>query len=303
MASPFPPLNPLRAFEVAARHMSFTLAADELCVTQGAVSRQVKALEDHLGFQLFQRHPRGLALTQSGRIYAAALTDSFEQISQATDELLAARNETSLTIKGYTTFLNRWLLPRLPDFQIRHPNIKVQFVAASGSVNFDREEADIGIRYGKGHWRGLVSEPVFNDRLTPVCSPRLLEGLGRAPVPSDILAFPLLHLRRRQHDWADWLALAGVEGAEEAETLYLEELAIAYECAISGYGFAIGQIEYLAAELAEGRLIAPFETVLERDIGYHLIVPASRAGISKVEAFRAWMRELRARSGPDELSS
>lgn len=293
MASSLPPLNPLRAFEVTARYMSFTLAANELCVTQGAVSRQVKALEDHLGFQLFARGPRGLSLTPSGRLYAAALTESFEHITNATEELVASQKETSLTVRGYTMFLNRWLLPKLPDFQMRHPNIKIQLQSAGAAANFSGEHADVAIRYGKGRWRGLVSDSIFRDRLTPVCSPEVAAALGPTPTPSDLLRFRIIHLRRRQSDWSDWFSISGIRPAtvERADNLYLEELAIAYECAMAGHGFALGQLEYLSAELADGRLVTPFSTVLQREAGYYLVVPTSRADISTVVAFRNWMRE------------
>ncbi len=285
-----PPLNPLRAFEAAARHMSFTKAAGELNVTQGAVSRQVKVLEDYLGFELFERAPKGLELSRNGRVYVGALTEAFERIARATDELITARTHTVLTIRGYTTFLVRWLIPLLPDFQIKHPNIEVRLVSASEPVDFDRDNVDIGIRYGYGRWRDLKCDLLFLDSLVPVCSPTLMET-ANLQTPADLVRSTLLHLNLRRNDWPDWLAGAGHERLHVANDLFLEDLSVVHQCAIAGMGVAIAQQAYIRSDLASGKLVAPFEFVLNRPKGYFLVCPKDRADITKIMIFRNWLLE------------
>lgn len=296
MTRRIPPLNALRAFEAAARWSSFTKAADELHVTQGAVSRQVKLLEEFLGFELFERTPHGVELNRSGDAYAAALTRAFDEILRATDQLGTARTHTTLTIRGYTTFLVRWLTPRLPDFQIRHPNIEVRLVSASDPVDFGRDKVDLGIRYGYGRWKELESDLLFTDELFPVCSPSLRDAVPLRQ-PSDLNECVLLNLNLRRSDWHEWLALAGVERPASERDIDMEDLGVVYQSAIAGFGVAMGQREYLSDDLASGRLVSPFGQVLRRPRGYHLVCPKERAGLAKVIAFRGWLRDGLGRRG------
>lgn len=291
IARRIPPLNPLRAFEAAASHESFTKAGFELHVTQGAVSRQVKALEAYLGFDLFERTATGVELNQSGKIYAAALTQAFDAIAQATDELVAARSHTVLTIRGYTTFLMRWLIPRLPDFQIKHPNIEVRLIAAGDPVDFKRDNVDLGILYGNGRWKGLASDRLFCDELLPVCSPRLLRADGASPLcdPADLAHQTLLHLNRRRRDWPDWLADSGHGGLLSSHNYFFEDLGVVYQCAIAGMGVAMGQHAYVEDEIAAGRLIAPFGHILRRNEGYYLVCSQDRIEATKIAVFRDWL--------------
>lgn len=285
-----PPLNPLRAFEAAARHMSFTKAADEMNVTQGAVSRQVKVLEEYLGFGLFERTAKGLELTRNGRAYAGALSQAFEQIARATDEVVTARSHSILTIRGYTTFLVRWLVPLLPEFKIKHPNIEVRLVSASDPVDFERDNVDVGIRYGHGHWPNTESDLLFLNSLLPICSPSLLESAD-LKAPSDLARCTLLHLNLRRSDWPDWLAGAGRKNLNAENNLFLEDLGVVYQCAVAGMGVAIGQQAYLQADLAARRLVAPFDFVLKRSKGYFLVCPKDLAHLTKIRIFKEWLRE------------
>jgi LysR family transcriptional regulator, glycine cleavage system transcriptional activator len=282
------PLNPLRAFEAAARHLSFTQAAEELGVTQGAVSRHIRALEDRLGFPLFVRTAQGLRLDQGGRVYAQVLHDAFTRIARATDNLIATQTHSVLTIRGYTTFFIRWLIPRLPAFQRIHPNIEVRLVAATDPVDFDRDAVDIGIRYGRGHWRGWRSDLLFMDELSPVCDPGYLAQRDTSSPATLIAASTLLHHNRRSNDWTDWLAASDVTQVLHAN-LYFEDLSIVYECARANLGIAIGQRSYIEDDLASGRLVQPFDTILHRDLGYYLVCPADRADAPKIKLFRDWL--------------
>jgi LysR family glycine cleavage system transcriptional activator len=221
------PLNPLRAFEAAARHLSFTQAAEELGVTQGAVSRHIRALEDRLGFPLFVRTAQGLRLDQGGRVYAQVLHDAFTRIARATDNLIATQTHLVLTIRGYTIFFIRWLIPRLPAFQRIHANIEVRLVAATDPVDFDRDAVDIGSRYGRDHWRGWRSDLLFMDELSPVCDPGYLAQRDASSPATLITASTLLHHNRRPSDWTEWLAAAGIAQVLHAN-LYFEDLSIVY---------------------------------------------------------------------------
>jgi LysR family transcriptional regulator, glycine cleavage system transcriptional activator len=282
------PLNPLRAFEAAARHLSFTRAADELGVTQGAVSRHIRALEDRLGFPLFVRTAQGLRLEQGGRVYAQVLHDAFNRIARATDNLIATQTHSVLTMRGYTTFFIRWLIPRLPEFQRTHTDIEVRLVAATDPVDFDRDAVDIGIRYGRGHWRGWRSDLLFMDELFPVCGPGYLAQRDATSPATLITGSTLLHHNLRSGDWTDWLDAADIAQALH-DNLYFEDLSIVYECARANLGVAIGQRSYIDDDLASGRLVQPFDTVLRRDLGYYLVCPAERADAPKIKLFREWL--------------
>ncbi len=286
-----PPLNALRAFEAAARNLSFTKAGSELSVTQGAISRQVRLLEEFFGFELFERSPRGVELNRVGQIYAAAIGEALDTITRATDKLATTSTHTVLTIRGYTNLLVRWLTPLLPDFHLRHPNIEIRLISAGDPVDFDRDKVDLGIRFGFGRWRGLDSDPLFMDELTPVCSPRVRDALALEH-PSDLARANLLHLNLRQADWPDWFASAGLEVPASSENVYLEDLGVLYQCAIAGQGVAMGQYQYVREYLAGGSLVAPFDIVLRRQTGYYLVCPKERAELAKVATFRRWLSDV-----------
>jgi len=283
------PLNPLRAFEAAARHLSFTQAADELCVTQGAVSRSVKALEDYMGVPLFERCHNGLLLSEKSDILAHRLTDIFDRLSAATSEFKGEKNASILTLRTYTSFMIGFLLPNLADFQILHPKIKVRLISGTDSVELSRNQEDVRIRYGHGQWRDVESTLLFRDQLRPVCSPKLLDPAKR-PYPISVLKdHVLLHQEFRHNDWPDWLACAGAEDFTAKSNVTFEELSVAYQAAISGAGIVIAQRPYFTREVAEGQLFEPFDTILHRDLGYYLTIPHERRDVPQVVAFKEWL--------------
>ncbi|OZI38201.1 hypothetical protein CAL29_07680 [Bordetella genomosp. 10] len=284
-----PPLNPLRVFESVARHLSFTEAARELHITQGAVSHQIKALEAWLGFALLDRAGRRLSLTRGGETYAASLTQAFGQITSATRELVTTGAKQVLTIRGHTTLFVRWLIPLVPAFQAAHPDINVRLSSAVEGVDFTRENADMGIVYGDGPWEGLRNDLLFSDALTPVLAPELARRLPSPCTTEALLALPLLHSNRRPQHWPDWIRLAGAHRGVAAGDMYYEDLSIIYQCATEGLGVALGQLRYLEKDLAQGRLVAPHPLVLRRPRGYHLVCPAARADEPKIACFRAWL--------------
>jgi len=286
-----PPLNPLRAFEVAARHLSFTHAADELCVTQGAVSRSVKALEDYLGEPLFERSGNGLALTERSETLALQLSEGFIRIGKAADEFRGIQAEPVLTIRTYTSFLIGFLIPNLPDFQVRHPEIRIRLVAASDSIEFGRDTPDVRIRYGRGKWKNVESTLLFGDQLRPLCSPALLDPAKRPYPVQELRHHVLLHQAMRRADWPNWLAIAGAANIRPRNDLVFDELSIVHQAAITGAGFVMAQEGYLQREIDEGRLFAPFEPVLQRDLGYYLTIPSHRRDVAHVRTFKRWLVE------------
>src|SRR5215210_1816923 len=204
-----PPLNALKAFEAAARHESFTRAADELCVTQGAVSHQVKALEATLGLKLFNRERQRLVITEAGRDYLAVLRDAFDRIALGTARVVQRQSSGALTVSTSPDFAAKWLVNRLGRFAEEHPSIDLRVSATLHHVDFAREEVDLAVRHGDGTWPGLDVARLSAEELFPVCSPKLMTGRNKLAKPADLLRVPLLHLDDRR-DWARWLEAAGV---------------------------------------------------------------------------------------------
>jgi LysR family glycine cleavage system transcriptional activator len=293
-----PPLNPLRVFESAARHLNFTSAAAELHITQGAVSHQIKALEHWLGFALFERGARRPRLTRGGEIYAASLGTAFAQIVRATQELVSTGAKQVLTVRGHTTLFVRWLIPLLPAFQSDHPSINVRLASGVEGVDFKRDDADVGIAYGDGPWEGLRNDLLFSDELTPVMAPELAARLPSPCTTASLLELPLLHSNRRPRHWPDWIQAAGAARGLAVGDMYYEDLSVIYQCATEGLGVALGQLRYLEKDLAEDRLIAPHPLILRRSRGYHLLCPEARADDEKIACFRNWLLTRAAPTAP-----
>ncbi|PND33612.1 transcriptional regulator [Achromobacter pulmonis] len=304
MARSIPPLNPLLAFEAAARHGSFARAAAELSVTPTAISRQVKMLENYFGTEFFDREPGGVQLTPEAREYAAHLSRAFRQIATATDDFRANHASSILTISGYTTFLVKWLVPKLPAFQKRFPHIKVRLVTSS-AAGAARTDADIAILYGENDWPGLQAMLLFNDELVPVGSPALLAeqpaGRGRAQggaSPADIAqrvaAMPLLQLEARRNDWLDWFELAKVAPPKNGFQSF-EDLGVVLESARSGLGVALVQRAYVEENLAHGDLAIAAPITLRRSRGYYALAGQGSAAKSKVKSFFDWLAAYQAR--------
>lgn len=287
MSSRFlPPLNALRAFEAAARHLSFTRAAAELNVTQAAVSHQVKALEARLGARLFRRLPRGLLLTDEGQGLLPGLRDGFDRLAQAVEHFGAPSAHNLLTVSGLTTFSLAWLVPRLPRFQARHPKIEVRLTATRRLVDFAREDVDLAVRYGRGGWPGLRIDKLFDDQLTPLCGRALRDRLRR---PADLAKVPLLNVVGDPDDWRIWLTAADVAGLRTFGGGQFDSTRIAVEAAIEGLGVAIGPPFLFGDALAGGRLFQPFPLVVPNGSGYWLVGPPETAERPKIRAFREWI--------------
>src|ERR1700719_4692042 len=213
MPRQLPPLNALRAFEAAARNESFTRAAEELCVTQGAVSHQVKALEATLGVKLFNRERQRLVITEAGREYLAVVRDALDRIAVGTERLVQHQTSGVLTVSTSPDFAAKWLVHRLGRFAEAHPDIDLSVSATMHHVDFAREEVDMAVRHGDGNWPGLDNVQLSSEQLFAVCSPKLLSGRRRLGKPADILKFPLIHLDSRT-DWTKWLQAVGISDAD-----------------------------------------------------------------------------------------
>lgn len=228
-------------------------------------------------------------MTGGAAIYADALDRAFSEIVRATQELVSTGSQSVLTVRGHTTFFTHWLIPLLPRFQKEHPDIKVRLSANVEGVDFHRDNADVGIRYGDGGWEGLCSDLLFSDELTPVMAPELAAHLPQPCSTEAILQLPLLHSNRRPAHWPDWIQAADASRPFMSGDMYYEDLSIIYECAIQGLGVALGQLRYLENELAQGKLVAPHPFVLRRSRGYYLVCPQGQAADSKIACFREWL--------------
>lgn len=249
----------------------------------------MRALEEFFGFDLMERTAGGLALTDRSRLYARALTEAFGRIARASDDLVAGRTGTVLTLRAYTSFLIWWLVPRLPRFRVRHPDIEVRLISANENVHLYGGAADLRVRYGNGGWRDAHSVLIMRDELRPVCSPVLLDPAARPYSPDILREKILLHATLRPNDWSDWLAEASAPGLSGRDNLQFEELSVAYQAALAGAGVALGQRFYLAAALRDGSLFEPFEACLRRTTGYYLVCAPERAAEPAIAAFREWL--------------
>lgn len=295
-----PPLNALRAFEASARHLSFTLAAEELHVTQGAVSRHIKLLEAHFGVPLFRRLHRGLELTERGRLLLPALSDAFDRISRAATRV--TEESPDLKLKVAPSFAIRWLIPRLSGFQAERPDIQVRLTTVwFTEVDFEREGFDACIDIGDGPWPGLAADFIASEDLMPVCAPALTAGHPPLRQPADLAHHTLLHPTPDHHDWRAWLEAAGVTGVDPSGGQTFGSLDHAARAAASGLGVAMGDRALIAEDLATGRLVTPFDVVLTATSAYYFLCPKATAEEPKIAAFRRWLIAEAAK--PDDLAS
>jgi LysR family glycine cleavage system transcriptional activator len=289
-----PPLNALRAFEAAARHLSLTKAAAELHVTPGAISQQVKTLEDYLGVQLFRRLNKALLLTEAGQASLPALRDAFDRLAQAVETLRVRDAEQPLTVSVAPSFAAKWLVPRLDRFREVRPEIDVRIDASNRLVDLVREGVDIGIRYGLGNYPGMRVDPLLSEEVFPVCAPRLLETPHPLRVPADLRWHTLLHVDwvsgfETWPDWRMWLLSAGVSDVDPTHGPRFSQPSMAIQSAIEGHGVTLAGSVLVADDLTAGRLVKPFRLSCPVAFGYYLASPAAAANHPRVVAFRDWI--------------
>lgn len=292
MKRSLPPLNGLRAFEAAARHMSFTDAAEELSVTQAAISHQVRGLELRLGLKLFVRRNRSLLLSEAGQAYLPSVRAAFDQLNEATEKLLQKDRGGHLTVTTTSSFAVKWLVPRLGGFQRANPEIDVRVSTGTGLVDFSREDVDIGIRYGRGQWPSLTAERLVSEDVMPVCAPSLVKGLNALRKPADLKRFTLLHIGSFPDDWQVWLTAAGVRGVEASRGVSFDFPLAAYQAAMDGLGVALGRQPLVEPDLKAGRLVVPFDFKRSSEFAYYLVYPPEAIRRRKIKAFRDWVVSL-----------
>jgi len=289
-----PPLNALRAFEAAARHLSLSLAANELNVTPAAISHQVRLLEEHIGLPVFERNGRGLALTDAGAAGLRDLREAFARLSAAMDAIGSLGERGSLTVSATPSFAAKWLLPRLDSFEREHPEIDVHVSASMHLTDFARERVDVAIRYGAGGYSEFFFEKLFPESVIPVCSPDLLAG--RFPnSPRDLIGLTLLHDDSPDNDpscpnWDLWLRAAGVHDADADRGPRFNQSSLVIEAAILGRGVALAKSALAAADLQAGRLVRPIEAERPVDFAYYFVAPRAKLNLPKVAYFHDWLR-------------
>jgi LysR family glycine cleavage system transcriptional activator len=283
-----PALNALKAFEAAARHESFTRAAEELCVTQGAVSHQVKALEEELGVKLFNRERQRLVITEAGREYLVVVRDALDRIALGTERLVQRQRSGALTLSTSPDFAAKWLVHRLGRFAEAYPDIDLRVSATMHHVDFAREDVDLAVRHGDGSWAGLHVERLCTEQLFPVCSPKLVEGRRRLGEPCDVLKFPLLHLDGRQ-DWLRWLEAAGVSCPDVSHGPIMNRASMLIDAAVGGQGIALARTALAAWDLINGRLIRPFAAALPASKSYWIVYPRATSMLPKITRARDWL--------------
>lgn len=287
-----PPLNALRAFEAAARHLSMKEAAAELSVTPGAVSQLVRGLEARLGTQLFRRGNRSLVLTEAGQSYFAPIRHAFRQIGEATRRLRALPNAGVLTVSAPPAFAASWLVPRLGRFRARHADVELNIATTRGLANFTADGVDVAIRHGLGRYPGLQCDRIASIAMIPVCSPRLFESLGnsRPRFPADLLGLPLLHDAERQ-DWALWFQAQGVAdlGHAASSGISFDDQMLLIRAAASHQGIALVTETLARPELEQGSLARALDLAWPQEFAYWLVCPRATAGQPKIVAFRDWL--------------
>ncbi len=314
-----PNLNALRAFEAAARHLSFKQAGDELCVTQGAISRQIKVLETHLGVLLFRRMTRAVELTEEGRDYLAAAREAFDRIEQASDRLRHGRERRVLVVNALPTFAMRWLVPRLPRFAEAHADIEVRMSTSIAPVNFGRDVVDLAIRVGRlpeeadrsttrpridlemvEDWNSVHAELLMHDVMIPVCSPQLVSsGRVRLSEPKDLLGCTLLQTATRAEAWPGWFAAFGISSPQTRQGPAFGHFFMAMQAAMDSQGVALVPRVLAEGDLAAGRLVQPVREEAESDGAYYILCRRQQFDAPAIRTFRTWLlAECAAAPGP-----
>ena len=308
MQTRLPGLGALSTFEAAARHQSFTRAAEELDVTPAAVSYLVRELEAQLKVKLFHRTKRVVRLTEAGEILSATVADALASIGRAVERVRSTDGQPRLKVTTTPGFAMKWLVPRLNGFLERFPDVDVRVDMSRRPVDFTREDLDIAIRFGTGRFPGVQVDHLLSDTVYPVCSPKLLKGRHPLRHPRDLRHVTLIHVDWERDgatwpSWQMWLAAAGESGIDAARGLHFDQGVMAIQAAIDGNGVALGDSTSTSVDLAQGRLVRPFELALNAppQFAYWIVVPPHTAERPLVVAFREWLRSEAATMGQAQV--
>ena len=296
--SPLPPLNLFRVFDLAARSGSFTAAADELCVTQSAVSQQIRQLEEFLEVRLFRRLPRRVELTREGTALATVTQQALTMLGRACDKLVDPAMPTVICVNAAPSLASRWLLPRLKRFMESNPRIKVTLLATNDPIDFDRQDIDVALRWGDGSWPGVRSELLGREPIFPVCAPSLLAQAGGLPGPQDLAQHTLLQVVNG-NPWAEWLEAAGCAGMEFSDTLYFSDASLMLDAAVQGQGVCLTSYFLAEKDLLAGRLVRAVDLEIHIDEGFYVLTSPVFGDKPAVANFRQWIRAEAARAISD----
>lgn len=290
------PLNALRVFDAAARHLSFTKAADELAVTPAAVGQQIRSLEDLLGVVLFVRGPRALELTPEAQRSLAALREGFSRFEEAVQQMQAGQGSSNLTITAPPSFAAKWLVPRLAGFADRYPQMQVRVLVSADLVDFSQANVDLALRYGSGRYADVHVEALMPEQVVPVCAPALLAGNRPLAEPADLLRHVLIHDESSLDDdqaptWPMWLKAAGVDHPDPERGLSFNQSALVIEAVLAGHGVALAKQALAQADLDAGRLVIPFAGGTRAGFAYWMVAPEAQWRQPKVKRFVDWLRQ------------
>lgn len=293
MSRRIPSLKALSCFEQTARFGNASRAAEELYLTQSAVSRQIQSLESWLGCKLFAREKQRLILTPEGESYLQSIRPALDQLESATLTLLSGGSESGvLTVAAPPTFGSRCLIPLLPNFRAKHPEIAINFISRIGIPDFDREQIDIAVLFGEGNWSELDPHILHGEEMVPICSPQLIANLDKPAEASDLRNYPLLHIATRPRGWADWLAASGIHDIDGENGPKFEHFTMAMQAAAAGLGVALLPTFAIEDELKSGRIVAPFGPPQASPFHYYACCPKRRARLPKIRAFMTWLDQL-----------
>lgn len=297
-----PPLNALRAFEATARHLSVKNAAEELCVTPGAVSQMLKALELHLGIKLFHRVNRGIFLTDAGQSYLPPVRNAFRQITEATKRITAATDRGILTVSVTPFFAAAWLVPRLKRFQDAHPDIDLRIVTSNALVDFSRDGVDVAVRHGLGRYPGLHSDRIVAVEIVPIAAPSLIAELGTPTSPAELTRWPHVHDAERK-GWHLWFQSQGIDDIGPPRGPSFDDSGLLFKAVMTGQGAGLLPAAMVASEVDDGRLVKLADVTLLDDFAYYLVYPQVSHERSKIVAFRAWILKAANASHKQEMAA
>jgi len=289
LMSQIPPLNSLRVFECVAQHGNFTKAGDELHITQSAISRQISNLESYYQVKLFNRERVGVKLTPQGKALFEEVTKALDLIRASSEKILRPTAGQNIKIRTYTTFIAKWLIQRIPQFQEQHPHIEILLSGGLQPEDFE-EETDYSIQFGSANetWSGYTNWFLFNDEIDAVCSPQLLEQIPLNSI-SDLSQHKLLHSKYRKDDWSDWIKQFNrTDIVGQCKEMVFSSSLLNYQAAVDGLGVAIGQIHLLQNELNKGLLVTPFNKAVKREFGYYLVKHSKRTD-ANFKLFKEWL--------------
>lgn len=287
-------LNAIRAFESVARHLSFAKAAQELHVTPGAVSQQVKSLEGYLGVELFRRTKRGILLTEAGQAVLPDIREGMERIANGVAKLRHQRGREILTVTVSPSFAAKWLIPRLERFRERHPGIDIRLDTTARLVEMESEGVDVAVRYGSGSYPGLEVTPFLTERVFPVCAPEFIDGPHPLRVPEDLRWHALLHDDTMEGapgfpTWPLWLEKAGVKDPDPSRGIHFNSSMLVIQAALNGQGVALGRSVIVDDDLRAGRLLKPFTLDCSLRFAYHIVYPPKSADLPRAATFIQWL--------------